>query len=194
MEAMRDVIGLSGLDWEKYQAWEDCAKEGCFRVMHPKFCIVSDFPVKLSLADDGTTPHCIDEPSHRWSDGFEIYHLWGVRFMPEEWNEYRYAHGSKVIAMPNADKRAMLIRAQGAEKIVKDCGGKVVATDEFGELVELEGVIDGNGRPYRFLKAPDPSKNNECVWLRCSPDCQTPAEAEAKSYRLNIPYNPTIRV
>src|SRR3990167_3568042 len=46
-EAMRDVIGLTGLDcWKKYQSWEDSSREGGFRFMHKKFCIVSDFPEK----------------------------------------------------------------------------------------------------------------------------------------------------
>ena len=194
-EAMRDVLGLTGLDcWEKYQAYEDAAKEGCFRVMHGEFCIVSDFPRQLHVLPDGK-PHNADGPSHLWSDGFGIYHLWGIRFTPEEWKKWRYADGKEVLKLPNADQRAAVIRAQGAEKILKDCGGKVVATDEYGELLELEGVIDGNGRPYRFLKAFDPA-HGQHVYLRCSPDCKTPEEAETRSYRLqndNLIYKPAFR-
>ena len=76
--AMRDVLGLSGLDcWSRYQAWEDCAVHGGFRVMHEEFCIVSDFPEVLKM-DDQNRPHCADGPSHRWRDGWELYYWHGV--------------------------------------------------------------------------------------------------------------------
>lgn len=83
-EGMRNVIGLTGLDcWEKYQAWEDASKEGGFRYMHEEFCIVSDFPETLKV-NERNQPHCANGPSHRWRDGFEIYHLNGVRMTEKQ--------------------------------------------------------------------------------------------------------------
>ena len=64
--------------WDKYQAWEDCAKEGGFRVMHDKFCIVCDFPEKIQTDVNGR-PHCTTGSSHRWRDGFELYYLNGIK-------------------------------------------------------------------------------------------------------------------
>ena len=81
--AMRDIIGLDFPEFESYKYWEQAAIHGGFRVMHEKFCIVSDFPEILKV-DDQNRPHCEDGPSHRWRDGWELYH-WHGTVVPKEW-------------------------------------------------------------------------------------------------------------
>ncbi len=66
---------------------------------------------------------------------------------------------------------------------MKDFDGKVIATDEYGELIELPKLLDTNNVPYKYLKAFNP-ESQEFVWLRTWPEVKTPAEAEARSYRL----------
>ena len=81
--AMRDIIGLDLPEFESYKYWEQAAIHGGFRVMHEKFCIVSDFPEILKV-DDQNQPHCENGPSHRWRDGWELYH-WHGTVVPKEW-------------------------------------------------------------------------------------------------------------
>jgi hypothetical protein len=45
--------------------------------MHPKFCIVSDFPTVLHK-DEENTAHCEDGPQLAWSDGFKTWYIHGV--------------------------------------------------------------------------------------------------------------------
>ena len=55
------------------------------RVVHEEFCIVCDFPEVLKL-DERNRPHCADGPSHRWRDGWALYHWHGTR-IPQSWIE-----------------------------------------------------------------------------------------------------------
>lgn len=83
LTAFRDIIGIKIPQHEKYHYWEQAAIHGGFRVMHEKFCMVSDFPV-LIKTDNGNLPHCEDGPTHKWRDGWSLYH-WHGTVVPEEW-------------------------------------------------------------------------------------------------------------
>lgn len=191
LTAFRDVLGLKLPIHEKFSAWEECAIEGGFRYMHEDFCMVSDFP-EILLKDEQNRPHCSTGPSHRWRDGFEIYHLHGIRFKKEEWDKWRYSDAQTILKIENTDKRAVLIAEVGAEKILADCQSEIIGTDEFGEVLELKGMKDGNGSPYRFLKAMDPA-HQQFVYLRIPPTIDKPRDAEAWTYGVDA-YNPIVRV
>lgn len=140
-EACREVLKLTKLDcWDKYQAWEDCAKEGGFRVMHEEFCLVCDFPEKLQATPDGV-PHCESGPSHKWRDGFSIYHLNGVKVpawvveTPAEEIPIKLALEEK-----NTDVQREIIRKIGAERMLKESNAKIL--DEF---------IDKTGFKYQLM-------------------------------------------
>ena len=61
-EAMRDVLGLTGLNcWEKWKSYEDASIYGGFRVMHEEFCIVSELPTVLKV-NAQNRPHCDTGP------------------------------------------------------------------------------------------------------------------------------------
>ncbi|MBK8652139.1 MAG: hypothetical protein IPN23_10605 [Elusimicrobia bacterium] len=129
VEAMRDVIGLTGLPvWEQYKAWEDAATYGGFRVMHEKFCIVSDFPEVLKTDSRGRA-HCATGPSHRWRDGFEIYHLNGIR-VPKWLVMTDAGKIDPMLALneKNVDVQREIIRKIGAERMLKAVGAKTVDT------------------------------------------------------------------
>ena len=141
LEACRDVLKLDKLDcWEKYRAWEDCAKYGGFRVMHKEFCIVCEFPEKLQ-ADVNGRPHCATGPSHRWKTGFELYHLNGVRV--PKWLVMTPAHEIDVnlaLSEKNADVQREIIRKIGAQRFLVETKAK-----------ELDNFIDQTGFSYRLL-------------------------------------------
>lgn len=129
LAAMRDVLGLTGLPgWEKYSAWEDAAKLGGFRVMHEEFCIVSDFPDEIHVdKEHGNRPHCTTGPSHRWSDGFEIYHLNGVRV--PKWvvmTDAGKITPEQALNEKNVDVQREIIRKMGVERLLKASKADVV--------------------------------------------------------------------
>jgi hypothetical protein len=154
-ESMRDVIKLSGLTcWDKYQAWEDCAKEGGFRVMHDEFCIVSDFPKEIHR-DKQNRPHCETGPSHLWRDGFSIYHLNGVKV--PEWVVMTPAEKidpKQALEEKNADVQREIIRKIGPEKMLLALNAKTIdeAHDpKTGLSYALKEMKVGNSINRKYL-------------------------------------------
>lgn len=144
-EAMRDVIGLTGLGcWEKYKAWEECGKLGGFRVMHKDFCLVSEFPETLKV-DKNNRPHCDTGPSHRWRDGFEIYHLNGIRV--PKWlvmTDAGKISAELALTEKNVDIQREIIRKVGAERMLKACNART-----------LDVFVDnhsGGGNKYKLME------------------------------------------
>ena len=159
VEAMRDVIGLTGLPvWEQYKAWEDAATYGGFRVMHEKFCIVSDFPEVLKTDSRGRA-HCATGPSHRWRDGFEIYHLNGIR-VPRWLVMTDAGKIDPMLALneKNVDVQREIIRKIGAERMLKAVGAKTVDTfvdchTKGGNVYELKELLVGQiSRKYLYYE------------------------------------------
>ena len=97
LTAARDVLGLRLPSHDRYAAWERCAKLGGFRWMHPEFCLASDFPDYIRINSRGQ-PHCETGPSHRWSDGWSVWHLNGVRV--PQWLVETHADGIESRNLP----------------------------------------------------------------------------------------------
>ncbi len=173
ISGMRDIIGLDLPEYEKYAAWEECAKEGGYRFLHEEFCIVSDFPEILHV-NSQNQPHCEDGPSHRWRDGWELYHLNGVKVpkwlvltTPEKLNPKEYAK------IENVEIRREFVRKIGAERLIKGLGGKILDTRGDYELLSVD-----LGLPERCkaLKMKNPSIGVYHIeWV--SKDCKTVQEA-----------------
>jgi hypothetical protein len=167
LTAMRDIIGLQLPQYEKFTYWEEAAIHGTFRVMHEDFCIVSDFPEVLKV-DDQNRPHCQDGPSHRWRDGWSLYHWHGVQ-VPEEWiMKPGHLTASMAITWENIEQRRAACEILGWAKILKELKAKVIDTDgdpEIGELLEVElpgigkekflRVLCGTGREFALPVPPE---------------------------------------
>jgi hypothetical protein len=167
--AYRDILGLQLPSHVAYAAWEQCAIEGAFRWMHPKFCIVSDFPEILKV-DSENRPHADMGPSHRWRDGSSIWHLHGVKvdqWMAEEHPDDIDAR--RVLQIENVDQRREVIRRMGMEHIVRQLEPQVLNTQGDYALI----AIDMNhGDPWRFLKMVNPSIG--CIHIEAVPrHCET---------------------
>ena len=191
-EAMRDVLNLKGLKcWDKYKAWEDSAKEGGFRFMHEKFCIVSDFPERI-MVDEQNRSHNEHGASHRWRDGFEIYNLHGVRF-PKELYMKIISHEmeiSEILAIVDIDQRvqAMKFAKNGLREFYKSENGKII--DECNkidvknriihyELWEIpQGKIFNKKVHFMIYDCPSAKKRNEIrEYSKGVPEFKTCAEA-----------------
>ncbi|MCJ8334642.1 MAG: hypothetical protein MJH10_10415 [Epibacterium sp.] len=162
LAAARDVLGLRLPEHEKYQAWEDCARHGGFRVMHERFCLVCDRP-EIIRVDENNEPHCENGPSHRWRDGFALYHWHGVR-VPAHWIESpETVDPAEVIAAENVEARAAGAAIIGWPRMLKALKCKVIDDSgdmDRGRLIEL--TLPGLDEPGRFLHATCP-RNGDIV-------------------------------
>jgi hypothetical protein len=151
LTAARDILGLKLPEHDNYAFWEQAAIHGGFRVMHEKFCIVSDFPEVLKK-DDQNRPHCGDGPSHRWRDGWSLYHWHGVR-IPAEWIEDKKSLTAAVaLGQVNAEFRRAACEILGWAAILSELNARVLDRDddpEIGALVEVN--LPEIGRE-RFLR------------------------------------------
>ena len=107
--------------------------------MHEKFCIVSDFP-ELIKVDDQNRPHCEDGPSHRWRDGWSLYHWHGVR-IPAEWIEQREALSPReVLSTDNVEQRAAGCAIIGMAKMLDSLDHSIIDSSDdplVGDLIEI---------------------------------------------------------
>lgn len=150
LTAFRDILGLRLKEHEKYASWEQAAIEGAFRVLHPEFCLVSDFPEVLKV-DAENRPHCETGPSHRWRDGWSLYHWHGVS-IPANWIEDRESLTAQAaLTWANIEQRRAACEIVGWINILQELKAKTIEQDEdpmIGELVEVE--IEGSRE--RFLR------------------------------------------
>ncbi len=159
---LRDVIGLDLPVFAKWQAYEDCAREGGFRVLHEEFCIVCDRPEILRV-DEQNRPHSEVGPSHRWRDGWSLHHWHGTR-VPAHWIEDRAnLKASEVMAERNVEVRMAGCQILGWAKVADQLDRKVIDGDpltDIGALVEL--TMPGLPEPGRFLMAQCPRNGTIC--------------------------------
>ena len=117
--AFRDVLGLRIPEYESYSAWESCAMEGGFRLMHEEFCIVCDRPEVLSV-DDRTRPHSEVGPSHRWRDGFSLHYWHGVRVPAHVVEQPTLITIAEIRSEQNTEVRRVMIERYGYERYCAD--------------------------------------------------------------------------
>jgi hypothetical protein len=167
LSAARDILGLKLLQHDAYEAWEQAAIHGGFRVMHEDFCLVCDFPEILKV-DAENRPHGETGPSHRWRDGWSLYHWHGVN-IPAEWIENRASLTPQMaLTWENIEQRRAACEILGWGSILKALDAKIIDTDndpEIGELVEVEipeigrekflRVLCGTGRQFALPVPPE---------------------------------------
>lgn len=146
LTAFRDVLGLRLPVFEQYEPWEQAAIHGGFRYMHESFCMVSDFPQVLRK-DERNRPHFADGPSHRWRDGWELYHWHGVRVDRRVIMAPEAITVQEALAEQNADVRRVMFTRIGGERLSREM--PTVTIDESPDvsghprrLYRIEGIDD----------------------------------------------------
>jgi hypothetical protein len=179
---MRDIIGLRLPEYEKYAAWERCAIAAPFRVLHNEFCIVSDFPEVLRI-DDQNRPHCENGPSHRWRDGWSLYHWHGVS-IPAEWIEDRASLTPQIaLTWQNIEQRRAACEILGWESILSALDARIIDQDAdpmVGTLVEVNLPDAGKERFLRVLCG-----TGRTFSLPVPPTVKSAIEAQAWSWGLD---------
>ncbi len=152
LTACRDILGLELPDHKKYQPWGQAAIHGGFRVMHEEFCMVCDFPEILNV-NDNNQPHCEDGPSHKWRDGWALYHWHGTK-VPAHWIEDKSnLDPNEILKTENVEQRAAGCQIIGWHKMLDHLDHKIIDSDpdpEHGDLIEV--TLDGLPEPEWYLK------------------------------------------
>lgn len=190
LSAARDILGLKLPVHEKYAAWEQCAIEGGFRVMHEDFCMVSDFPEILRV-DNENRPHCENGPSHRWRDGWSLYYWHGVS-IPGEWVSGKPPSAKEALTWSNIEQRRAACEIVGWAKILRELNARVIDEDgdeEIGTLLEVD--LPDSGRE-RFLQVK--CGTGRQFALPVPPDMKTAIQANAWTYGLDPKdFSPEVR-
>jgi hypothetical protein len=188
--AFRDVLGLKLKEHKNFSFYEDASREGGFRVMHEEFCMVCDFPEVLKK-DDRNLPHCEDGPSHRWRDGWSLYHWHGVR-IPDEWIEDKKSLSAKTaLTWDNIEQRRAACEIVGWNRILKELNAKIIDKDvpEIGTLLEVE--LPDFGRE-RFLRVR--CGTNREFAIPVPKEVKTAMQANAWTYGLDPKqFSPEVR-
>ena len=135
------------------------------RVVHEEFCIVCDFPEVLKL-DERNRPHCADGPSHRWRDGWALYHWHGTR-IPQSWIEDKTSLTAAIaLTVRNVEQRRAAMEIVGWHNVLRELKGYVVAKDpdpQHGRLVDVR--LPGLRKLSRFLHVQCPTGREFAVGI-----------------------------
>jgi hypothetical protein len=190
LSACRDILGLKLPVHDKYAAWEQCAIEGGFRVMHEDFCMVSDFPRVLKV-DNENRPHCENGPSHQWRDGWSLYYWHGVA-IPGEWVSGKPPSAKEALTWSNIEQRRVACEIVGWLKILSELNARIIDEDgdeEIGTLLEVD--LPDSGRE-RFLQVK--CGTGRQFALPVPPDMKSAIQANAWTYGLDPKdFSPEVR-
>jgi hypothetical protein len=104
--------------------------------MHDEFCIVSDFPEFIKI-DAENRSHCETGPSHRWRDGWELFHLDGQALEQAQHERIVIKKMSfkEIMAIENADIRALALKYNPEAMI--SSGSKLIDVSKRGNALYL---------------------------------------------------------
>lgn len=156
---------------KKYNAWKATHNLGLIFPFDDK-CIVTEKPIEIHRK--GNVLHNETGPAIRYSDGFSVYILNGVRMIKEyvetPWDKL---DAKIIIKEKNAEVRRELVRKIGIERVVENLGAKVIDVEGDYELLLLN-IGDKVDRPYLKMKNPSIGVYHiEGV----SPECRTVKDA-----------------
>lgn len=181
----RHVAKLDLPVYDKWKHYEAAAIHGSWRYMHAKFCIVSDRPEFIRI-DEANRPHCDYGPSHRWRDGWELFHWHGVRIEPWLILEKHLITPDRIEAEPNAELRRVMLEIHGFDLYIAERGAKLVDQDSALDRPRQLLDLTVRGEKIRVLQVEngtlEPDGRRRKFHLGVPAGCSTPHEAVAWSY------------
>ena len=151
--------------------------------MHEEFCIVSDFPETIRV-DDQNRPHCENGPSHRWRDGWSLYHWHGVK-VPMEWIENKKGLTASIaIGQENAELRRAACEIIGWENILSQLRATVVDSDPDPEIGTLLRADLPDAPASQFLRVQ--CGTGRLFALPVPPEMENAIQAQAWLWGLDV--------
>jgi hypothetical protein len=167
----RHVAQLN-IDYGKWQHYENAAIHAGPRIMHPDFCMISDRP-EILLVDDENRPHCDTGPSHRWRDGWQLWHVHGVRVDEQIVIRPGTLTAEQILGEENVEVRRVMLERAGYDKVLdhatlvdEGTWENKMGDRETGRLYRIDLTDDV---PLVMVRVECPSTGREYL-LRVDPD------------------------
>lgn len=181
------------LDYSKWQHYEDAALYAGPRIMHAKFCMISDRPTVLKV-DDRDRPHCEDGPFCQWADGTKLYAWHGVRVPMYVIERPESITIERIEAEENVEVRRIMIEQFGYERFILESGAQLIHSDETGALYRKEIPGDEPLAAVHVVNStPEPDGSHKKYMLRVPPTMERAREAVAWTFNMTeSEYQPLI--
>jgi hypothetical protein len=178
------------IDYSKWRHYELCAERSGPRLMHAKFCLVSDRPAVLKV-DERNRPHCADGPSHLWRDGWALHHWHGVR-VPKRLIEAPESYTKDdILAFSNTEQRRALAERLGWDRYLAKIGGSTVDSWTDPELKLNYELIEVTQTGERMIRKQSPSLKDESQPWYAEPVHRDLTTAQAaRKWQAIVPFNP----
>ena len=175
------------IDYNNWDPYEKLAELSGPRVVHEKFCIISDRPEILTV-NGRNQPHGGGKPFCKWRDGSSLYSVNGVRVPAYVVESPEKMTAEQIEKETNLEVRRVMIDAYGREKFILDSNSKVVHSDDFGVLYRKDLIDD---EPLMMVKVVnstmEPDGTFKDYWIRVDPNCyaglKTARAAVASTWR-----------
>lgn len=181
-------IAKFDIDYTNWNSYEKLTELSGPRVVHSKFCVISDRPTKLKV-NAQNQPHCEDGPFKTWSDGTSIYSVNGVRVPAYVVDSPETITIKKIEEQPNVEVRRVMIDKYGKDKYIIDIGATLLHTDDYGSLYVKE--LPDDPAPLMMVKVvnstAEPDGSFKDYYIRVDPAAygglKTAQAAVASSWR-----------
>jgi len=166
------------IDYAAWNHYEVLCRHAGPRIIHPDFCLISDFPTRLAV-DDQRRPHADDGPFCLWRDGSALYAVHGVRVPAWIVETPETITVEAIHAEPNAEVRRVMRQRFGEGRYLAATGAKLIHMDSVRRTPGRPAITrallqDREGQ--RWLVASDGS-TPRVYYMLVPPDAATCREA-----------------
>jgi len=160
------IVEIAGLDlgevYRKFEFYKKVTEEGGPRMMHRRFCIISDRPEKqATLVVDGVhRNHDESDAAIRWGDGVALHFVNGVRVPPWFVRTPPELLDPKLLTrFQNAAVRDEFVKRVGLQRVMDAHDARTLDSRVDAEGVQLYALRtldlgDGRTRPYLQMRNP----------------------------------------
>jgi hypothetical protein len=205
IEFLREACGYERdgrVDYTNWQPWRDTTLHGGMRIMHPKFCIVSDRPCELHIetANGRGRLHSDRGPAKSYGDHWAIYAIHGIRVTQQIVDAPGTLTPEQILTEGNAEIRRIMVDRFGAERLLREAQAKLLDEDAaHGKLYRLEvagdepivmlEVVNSSPEPIGYDPASQVGTWRANRWfkhymLRVPPTMKTARAARAWTFNL----------
>ena len=140
---------------------------------HEEFIVITEKPTVLTINSTGVL-HTTTGPAIKYSDGYELYALNGVRITELAHLMLAGANPKDILNVKNTEQRAELIKHYGIDKLFYEL--KPTLLDKANGY-ELYSISVYEGIPRIYLKMDNPSVPDEVHIEAVHPDCKAVDQA-----------------
>ena len=186
------IIGVvyEGETTQLLHLWEEVARSCFWWWAFAGVCFVSERP-SLAILDDDYRFHCPDGPALAFRDGWET-HVWRGTVVPRE-IVMKPVTLETIGGCKNIEHQRIMIDRFGLERYIEDQGGREVARDDLGVLLEFKMA---KGRRQYVVKVlnptPGPDGERRAYLIQLGGRHRTPADAIGSTFGFSPgAYKPT---